>query len=182
MTLRSGAVKRIASSSRERSVTVSTPTGRVVRDGDAVRLEFVRTYDAPVDRVWTALTEPEPVAAWLGSWTGDPTSGRVELQMTAENGPPEPVVLVECRPPTRLVVDLASPDGPWRIAVTLSEQGSGSELRFVQPLTEPYDASSIGPGWHYYLDRLAAVVAGGPVPADWDAYYPALAERYRLES
>ena len=42
----------------------------------------------------------------------------------------------------------------------LCTQAGATTLVFVQRLAEPYDASSIGPGWHYYLDRLDAVVAG----------------------
>jgi hypothetical protein len=38
-------------------------------------------------------------------------------------------------------------------------------LDFVHHLSMPYDAS-IGPGWHYYLHRLGAVVAGTTVPAN----------------
>lgn len=51
-------------------------------------------------------------------------------------------------------------------------------LIFTQRLAEPYDASSIGPGWHYYLDRLGAVVARLPVPDHWDDYYPPLKGAY----
>ena len=39
-------------------------------------------------------------------------------------------------------------------------------------LAEPYDATSIGPGWHFYLDRLAAEVARRPVDQVWDDYAP----------
>jgi hypothetical protein len=49
-------------------------------------------------------------------------------------------------------------------------------------LAEPYDASSIGPGWHYYLDRLDAVVADTAVPDKWDDYYPALQDAYSAPS
>ena len=64
--------------------------------------------------------------------------------------------------------------------MTLSAQGDETTLRFVQRLAEPYDASSIGPGWHFYLDRLGAVLNGHDVPDDFDAYYPALQADYDL--
>lgn len=48
-------------------------------------------------------------------------------------------------------------------------------LRFVHHLAEPFDASSVGPGWHSCLDRLAAVVTGPPVPDAGDDHHPALA-------
>lgn len=147
-----------------------------------MRLEFTRRHDEAIDDVWSALTEPERVARWLGEWTGDPASGTVQLRMTAEDvACPEDVVIVECEPPSLLIVDMPSPDGTWRITVSLADDaGGGTTLRFVQQLAEPYDAGSIGPGWQYYLDRLGAAITGGPVPADFDRYYPALQDAYEV--
>lgn len=159
-------------------MTVTSPAGRVVRDDRGTRLEFVRTYDDPVEEVWSALTEPRRVARWFGDWTGDPTTGTVHVRMTAEDDhSPQRVTIVDCQPPTRLVVELPSPDGPWRISASLHEDEGVTTLIFVHHLTMPYDAS-IGPGWHYYLDRLGAVVTGTTVPADFDVYYPTLQDAY----
>jgi hypothetical protein len=36
----------------------------------------------------------------------------------------------------------------------------------------------MGPGWDYYLDRLAAARAGRPLP-EWDQYYPAFSSHYK---
>lgn len=60
-------------------MTPTTPLGRLLHDADGMRLEFVRTYDEPIDDVWAALTHPDRVARWFGRWTGDPASGRIEL-------------------------------------------------------------------------------------------------------
>jgi len=35
----------------------------------------------------------------------------------------------------------------------------------------------MGPGWEYYLDRLAAAMHGNAMP-DWDDYWPNLASAY----
>ncbi|WP_299035893.1 SRPBCC family protein [uncultured Pseudokineococcus sp.] len=162
-------------------MVVESPLGRVLRDADGVRLEFERTYEHPVEDVWAALTEPDGLARWIGTVTGDPRSGTVELVMSEDDGAAAEVVsVVECVPPSRLVVDLPSPDGPWRLSVVLRAEGRLAALVLTQRLDEPYDAGSIGPGWHYYLDRLGAVVGGRPVPADWDAYYPALEPHYAV--
>jgi len=164
-------------------VSLTTPLGRVLRDDQGVRLEFVHTYDDPVDAVWSALTDPGRVARWIGSVSGDPATGTVELRMTEEEGStPGTVVILEREPPTRLAVDLPSPDGTWRMSVTLRAQDGLTTLLFTQRLVEPFDASSIGPGWHYYLDRLGAVVDGSVVPDNWDDYYPSLTGAYRVPS
>lgn len=160
---------------------VTTPLGEVLRDPAGMRLEFVRSYDQPVAEVWAALVEPERMARWFGTWTGDPSTGTVDLVMTEEEGAtPSPVTIVACDPPHRLVVDVSGPDGSWPLAVTLREHDGGTELTFVHRLAEPYDASNIGPGWHWYLDRLGAVAASTPVPGVWDDYYPALQGGYGL--
>lgn len=162
-------------------MSVPTPRGRVVRDAEGMRLEFRRSYpDSPAD-VWSALTDPTRLGRWFGTWTGDPASGTVDLLMTAEEGAePQTVTIVDCDEPRRLVVDVPAPDDTWRLEVTLTSENGGTSMLFAQRLAEPYDAGSIGPGWHYYLDRLAAVLAGTPVPDDWDAYYPSLRSAYPL--
>lgn len=162
-------------------MTVTTPLGQVLRDQDGMRLEFVRTYDETVDEVWSALTSPERVARWLGTVSGDPTTRRVELVMTEDEGAtPTAVTILVCEPPTRLVVEVPSPDGIWRLSAVLRAQDDVTTLVFTQRLAEPYDASSVGPGWHYYLDRLGAEALHAPVPDVWDDYYPSLAAAYAL--
>jgi uncharacterized protein YndB with AHSA1/START domain len=162
-------------------MTVTTPLGQVLRDDEGVRLEFVRTYPDPIEDVWEALTEPDRVARWLGKWSGDPTTGTVDFIMTEdEDGEPQPVKILTCEAPTDLVVEMSSPDGVWTLAVNLSADAGTTTLVFTQRLAEPYDPSSIGPGWHYYLDRLGAVVAGTPVPDVWDDYFPSLAGSYQV--
>lgn len=149
----------------------NTPAGHVVRDEDEVILVFDRAYERPVDVVWAALTEPEQVARWFGRWTGDPADGHVEVVMTDEGSETaERLLIRDCTPPGRLAVTAPTPDGDWPVEVRLEQEGEHTRLRFSQVLVEPYDASAIGPGWHYYLDRLGAVITGGPMPSDWEDY------------
>ena len=161
--------------------TIDTPTGKVIRDDDGVRLEFVRTYPDPIERVWKALTDPEELGKWYGTWRGDPASGTVELASIEGGGEYKPIEIVECRPPRRVSVVLPTPYGPWPISIELSESDGGTTGVFVHRLTEPYDPTSIGPGWHYYLDRLGAALSGGTLPEfdDWPSYEP-LGARYPL--
>lgn len=155
-----------------------SPLGRVLPDDEGVRLEFLRTYDDPVPDVWSAITDSERLARWFGSWTGDPTTGEVLLTMVEAPDAAQPVRILECEPPHRLVVDLPSPDGLWRMVVTLREEGAGTVLVVEHRAVETDQVGSVGPGWHYYLDRLGAVVAGTPVPDVWDDYFPVLEPAY----
>jgi uncharacterized protein YndB with AHSA1/START domain len=156
--------------------------GQVVRDGAGARLEFRREFAQPVRTVWAALTEPERLARWFGTWTGEPVvGGTVDLVMLDEGEVrPSPVTILACEPPHRLAVEWGGP-GPmtWHIEVTLDGGGGPTTLEFVQPLPSPATAEELGPGWHYYLDRLAASLSGKPMP-DWDDYHPALADAYRV--
>lgn len=155
--------------------------GTVRRDGDEVRLEFTRVLHDPVELVWAALTEPDRVARWLGRWSGDPTSGSVQLSMSEETDAPSQIVEIEsCDAPSSLAVRMSTADGVWHVSVHLEPGDRSTTLKFVQPLAEPYDASSIGPGWQFYLDRLGAVVAGTESTATWEDYYPALREAYPI--
>jgi uncharacterized protein YndB with AHSA1/START domain len=155
--------------------------GQVLRDGDDVRLEFVRHYDASIDDVWSAVIDPDRMERWIGRWSGDPSTGTVGFTMTSEGvTEPQPVTIDACTPPRHLAVTMPSPDGPWPVTLDLTEEDGGTTLRFVHLLAEPYDASSVGPGWQYYLDRLGAVIAGKPVSDDFDAYYPRFAEAYPI--
>jgi uncharacterized protein YndB with AHSA1/START domain len=139
-----------------------------------MRLEFARTYPDPIERVWAAVTDPDELAGWYGTWRGDPASGTVELASIEGGGEFKPVRIVECDRPRRIAVVLPTPYGPWPVSITLSESNGVTTLVFVHRLAEPYDPASIGPGWHYYLDRLGAKMSGGamPEPEDWPSYEP----------
>lgn len=66
------------------------------------------------------------------------------------------------------------------MSAVLAETGGTTTLRFTHQLAEPYDASSVGPGWQFYLDRLGAVIEARDLPGEFDAYYPALASSYSI--
>jgi uncharacterized protein YndB with AHSA1/START domain len=157
-----------------------TPTGSIEYDDGRPRLVITRTFAAPVEAVWAAVTVPERLARWIGPFTGDPASGTVTLRMTAEDG--EPVMdlrIVECVPPHLLRV---ATDGEyaWSLDLELSEADGVTTLVFSQPDIDPAQADSVGPGWEYYLDRLVAAETGGDVAAiDFERdYYPAMKAHY----
>ncbi len=98
-------------------MSVSTPRGQVLRDDDGMRLEFIRTYDAPIEDVWSAMSEPERIARWIGEVTGDPTTGIVQFLMSEDvDGDPSEVTIVACEPPHLLDIDIPTPDGSWPLS------------------------------------------------------------------
>ena len=48
---------------------------RLGRDGAAF-VVIERTFRAPVADVWAAVTEPDRLERWIGTWAGDPASAR----------------------------------------------------------------------------------------------------------
>jgi uncharacterized protein YndB with AHSA1/START domain len=153
-------------------------------------LEWVvltRTFRAPIVGVWAAVTEPERLARWIGTWEGDPADGQVEFRMLFEGdgAAPEPVTIDECAPPRLLALTNTMPteDGSrltWQLRLDLSEADGTTTLVFAQSLPDLELAASMGPGWDYYLDRLVAAESGDDVDAvRFEDYYPALAGHYR---
>lgn len=159
-------------------------TGRAEKRDGTLCIVFERRFRAPIDAVWAAVTEPDRLARWIGRYTGDPTTGTVSFTMSAEGDDvaAEDITITECEPPRHLAVVMPGPEGaPWSLTVDLVEQAGETVLRFAQAMDDPDLASSVGPGWDYYLDRLAAAVSQADVEAiSFDDYYPAFAEHYRV--
>ncbi|MGQ0777928.1 MAG: SRPBCC domain-containing protein [Pseudonocardiales bacterium] len=162
---------------------VTSPRGEIRPDAEGGRtLVFHRLFPYPIEDVWSELTDSDRLVRWFGSYQGlGVAGGTVALTMTAEEdagGEPSTVHIVDCESPCRLVVDV--PEGEtrsWRIALTLSEDAGTTTLLFEQAMPSEMDSTDVGPGWHWYLDRLTASLAGTSMP-DWDDYYPALKSAY----
>lgn len=154
------------------------PTGQISGND----LILTRTFDASIDDVWTSVTNSEYTALWFGSWKGEPGPDKtVQLQLAHEKGQPWVDVLIkECQAPGRLVVQMSNEHGVWRIELTLRQINGVTELRFMQPLSDPKLAADVGPGWEYYLDMLVAARQGKELPS-FDDYYPALKSHYSVE-
>jgi uncharacterized protein YndB with AHSA1/START domain len=158
------------------------PTGRAERRAGVDLLVLERTLPLPPAGLWAAVTESDRLARWFASWTGDPASGRVTVQMLAEGDdvPPAVYEVRACEPPHRLAVRNESEYGVWEIELTVAAAAAGgATVTLAQVVHDASALESIGPGWDYYLDRLVAAETGGdPGALAWDDYYPALAGHY----
>lgn len=156
-----------------------------VHDGRTF-IEFSRTFSAPIEDVWAAVTESDRLARWIGEWTGDPAQGAVQFRMGFEEDATEERMQIDaCEPPhlLRLTSTVLSDDAEqqqWRFRIDLAEADGVTTLLFAQDVPTPAMAEGVGPGWEYYLDRLLVAETGGdPATVEWDDYYPALSEHYR---
>ena len=171
----------------------TTPTAQAtghkeVRAGEP-HVVFSRTFAAPIEDVWAAVTESDRLARWIGSWTGDPAEGHVTFHMLFEGDDPsdERFTIDECEAPRRLAITTFMPsegDHPdsWHLELDLAEVDGVTTFTFAQSVPVPDMAEGVGPGWDYYLDRMVVAEAGGDVSAvSFDDYHPVFSEHYRNE-
>ncbi|TKJ18942.1 SRPBCC family protein [Blastococcus sp. CCUG 61487] len=145
-------------------------------DDGRQRLEFRRSWPDPIEDVWAALTEPDRLARWIGTYEGERAVGALgTFTMTLEDEPVgEPMRIVACDPPRRLVVEWEQQDtDAWRVDLDLSTEGGRTVLRFVQVFGADADVTDFAMGWHWYLDKLDETLGGPAAPEGWDAFLAA---------
>ncbi|HEY0126395.1 MAG TPA: SRPBCC domain-containing protein [Blastococcus sp.] len=167
----------------ETSTDLTTRRGVVTRQEDGrQRLEFRRSWADPIEDVWGALTEPDRLARWIGRYDGARGRGGTgTFFMTHEEGEQtgEPMTIVECDPPRRLVVEWTQQETEdWRVDLDLWTEGGRTHLSFVQVFPADADVADFAIGWHWYLEKFAAEL-GGPAPTgDWDAFVTEVGPAY----
>ncbi|MGY1752781.1 SRPBCC family protein [Blastococcus sp. SYSU D01042] len=164
------------------SEDLETRRGIVTRlDDGRQRLEFRRSWPDPIEDVWSALTEPDRLARWIGTYEGERAVGATgTFTMTHEEQPVgEPMRIVACEPPHRLTVEWVQEDtDAWTVDLELSTEGDRTVLTFVQVFGADADVTDFAMGWHWYLDKLGAVVAGAPAPGLWDDFLAEVGPSY----
>jgi len=141
--------------------------GTVRKRADGFQLRFERRLRHPVEKVWTALTDPAQLAQWLAPGEIELTKGgRVHLAFADGSG----VIAGEVTaiaPPRLLEFTWKDKDqdfGFVRWELTADDGGA----RLVLTHTVPEAARKLGlpmlAGWHSLLDQLAALLDGEPVP------------------
>ncbi|MGY2064223.1 SRPBCC family protein [Blastococcus sp. SYSU DS0619] len=165
-----------------RSEDVDTRRGTVTTEPDGRRrLEFRRSWPDPIDDVWAALTAPDRLARWIGTYEGERTVGGTgTFTMTHEQEQiGEPMTIRECDPPHRLVVEWTQQETEdWSVVLDLRAEDGRTHLRFTQVFPAGTDVVDFAMGWHWYLDKLDAEVSGHPVPGEWDAFLAEIGPAY----
>jgi uncharacterized protein YndB with AHSA1/START domain len=144
---------------------------RSLAAGEARVAVFTRTYDAAIDDVWDACTDPDRLRRWYVPVTGDlRLGGRFEQAMMGSG------TIVRCEPPHRLTLSLGQ-RGADEIDLRLSAGADGATVLELQHATtldtheiggQMYDAIFCMGGGYYprfvALDRHLR----GELPADYD--------------
>lgn len=133
----------------------------VTRDGAELRLLTVeRTYDAPPDDVWSALTTAERIERWMMPVTGDlEVGGRFQLEGNAGGE------VLDCVPPERLAITWEYGGMVSWVDVSLRPTDAGTLLQLdhaapVDPgMWDQFGPGAVGIGWELGLMGLAEHLA-----------------------
>jgi uncharacterized protein YndB with AHSA1/START domain len=147
-------------------------SGRIAAgEGRAIRLR--RTYEAPIDDVWDALTTPERISRWFLPISGDyRVGGRYQLEGNAGGE------ILTCDRPNKFRVtwvygDVTDPASVSELEVRLAPASEGSttlELEHTAVVPDEvwaeYGPGAVGIGWDQGLLGLSLYLRTGKTVED----------------
>jgi uncharacterized protein YndB with AHSA1/START domain len=146
-------------------------------------------YDADIDDLWLAITDPDRLARWHGQVEGDLRPGG-EFRIYNEADDIESSGRVDaCEPPHRLLVTTRETDESYRRGkgvppfdavneITLTADGDQTIL-VIEVKGMPLDKIAFyGAGWQIHAEHLAAHILGGQ-PDDVEARWGELVPPYQ---
>ena len=148
-------------------MTTDTARGRIEGAGDTRTARFERVIAHSPDAVWEALTSSRSLDRWFMTASLEPRVGG-EASFDAGEGSTTGTVTA-WDPPRALAYSWPFPQGgDAHVSWTLEPRDGGAATRLLLVHTAlPADwAAGYGGGWHAYLDRLEAHLAGDE-PPDW---------------
>jgi len=144
------------------------------RDGTPM-IRFVRHYPQAVTEVWAALTEPDRLAEWWLPFEADIVLELTEggrFEMRSREDPAVVLDLRVLRVEAPVLFEHTHVDPGSVVRWELQPDGDGCTLRLSQtlPARDIAVERNYLVGLHRSLDRLAASLAGAPIPWDWDQF------------
>ena len=173
----------------QRGPSVPVATGRRLTQDGREWVVHTRSARAGVEQLWDALTCPERLAQWIGTWRRLPDR-TVELVFAFEGDDLLPAVyrVVSFDPGRSYAVSVLEPGyvDPDEVRVEVTPAGRGSRVTLTHSVTNLALLPHLAAGCEYYLDRLVSLVErrraegpGGPESGDFDEYFLAHASHYR---
>ena len=130
--------------------------------GERVSVLLRRGYDAPIDDVWDAVTQPDRIKRWLMPISGElRVGGSFQLEGNAGDE------ILTCEPPRLLKVTFGAPTSI--VEVRLTPDGDGDtvlELEHTVPIEIAQSGAGalyVGPGWDGALLGLGLFLRGEAV-------------------
>lgn len=130
-------------------------------DGEEVAVVLRRSYRAPVESVWGALTEPDRLRRWFAPVSGDLRAGGA-FQVEGNVGGD----IVRCEPPGRLILTWGMPNSVVDVRLSADDAGTALELVHTVPIEVAGSGAGalfVGPGWDIAVRALAGFLAGTEV-------------------
>lgn len=137
---------------------------RTLEAGEARTVTISQTYDAPIEDVWDACTNPERIPRWFLPVSGDlKLGGRYQLEGNAGG------VIERCDPPKSFAATWEyGGDVSWiELHLTAEpEGGTRFELEHTAHVDDErwteFGPGAVGIGWDMALVGLALHLSGGP--------------------
>lgn len=132
---------------------------RPIDGGEGVSLLLRRNYNAPIEDVWDAVTDPDRMKRWFLPVSGDLRAGGT-FQLEGNAGGE----ILKCEPPRLLKVTFGGPTS--LVELRLSEDGDSDtilELEHTVPIEMAGSGAGalyVGPGWDGVLMALALFFDG----------------------
>jgi uncharacterized protein YndB with AHSA1/START domain len=143
---------------------------RRIASGEARVAVFERRYDAPIEDVWDACTNPERLARWYVPVSGELRLGGAFRQEMMGGG-----VIERCEPPTLLVLSLGGGADELELRLSSTEDGATKlELSHATTAAEHeiagqrYDAIFCMGGGYYPRLRALELHLRDELPGDYD--------------
>jgi uncharacterized protein YndB with AHSA1/START domain len=149
-------------------------------DGAGV-VRMVDRFDTDIDDLWSAVTDPQRLARWLGDVEGDLHVGGDFRARFFSSGWEGTGHVEACEPPARFLVTTMEPDQPdeHSIEVTLAADGDQTVLVWEERGMPVGHLAAYGSGIQVHVEDLAAHIAGRERSDDPDARWKALLPAYQ---
>jgi uncharacterized protein YndB with AHSA1/START domain len=119
-------------------------------------------FDATIDEVWSALTDPTRLAQWYGEVDGDLRAGGEFRARVFASGWEGTGRITECEPPLRFATASSEPGQPTETvhAVTLTPDGDQTVIVYENLAVPPDLLWAYGVGEQIHVEDLGAHLAG----------------------
>lgn len=132
------------------------------------QVHFARVLDAPLPRVWQAISTSDGVSSWFTTAEVDlREGGSFTLDFSKFGAGTYIANILQLDPPRLVEFSFGGTDGEI-VRWELFDGGEQTLFVLTNLLTPDQEASGQLGGWHYHLDRLPSALAGEPDPRPAD--------------
>ena len=149
-------------------------TDRLQASGDTRAVHLERTYPTSPEELWTAWTDPDRLARWLGTPAGPLLDAVTPVRLSMGEDELDWVDLTVVRADAPRMLELrwefaGEPAGLLRVQLTPLSEHSTLLVLDHQGLAD--SSTGYGAGWQAFLDGPLAELFGGNAAGDWNELF-----------